>query len=465
MSIETQTISSAEVPAASAETEIAEGRRLADQAAAAFLEWSGRGPKSKRMLLLAAADEIQAMHGDFEMAMRDELGATPAWAGFNVGLASDMLREAASLTTAVQGSTIPSDQAGSLSLTMRVPVGVVLGIAPWNAPVILGVRAVATAIACGNTAILKASELCPKTHALIGEAFARAGFPEGVLNIVTNSPANAAEVVGSLIDHQAVRRINFTGSTAVGRVIAVRAAAQLKPVLLELGGKAPFVVLDDANIDEAVKAAAFGAFMNQGQICMSTERIVVVDSVADKFVAAFAAKALTLVAGDPGSSSAPLGAVATEGGADRVRRLLGDALDKGAELIAGGPGQGVLIPATVLDHVKPTMDVYGEESFGPLVSIVRARDTDDAVRIANDTEFGLSSAVFGRDTAQALGVARRLNAGMCHINGATVHDEAQMPFGGVQSSGHGRFGGEAGIAEFTELRWISIETQPGHFPI
>ena len=202
---------------------------------------------------------------------------------FNLGLAAGMVREAAALTTQISGEVIPSDHEGTIAMALREPVGVLLGIAPWNAPIILGVRAIAVPLACGNSVILKASENCPQTHALIVEAFSEAGFPEGTVNVVSNAPEDAAEVVGALIDAPEERRINFTGSTAVGRIIAKRAAEHLKPVLLELGGKAPMIVLEDADLDEAVKAAAFGAYMNQGQICMSTERIIVVESVADPF--------------------------------------------------------------------------------------------------------------------------------------------------------------------------------------
>lgn len=436
----------------------------ADAAADAFAAWSRSGPNTRRAVLLAVADQIASMADEFTAAMADELGATPGWAAFNVGLAADMLREAASLTTFVQGRTIPSDQPGTLALSLRVPAGVVLGIAPWNAPVILGVRAIATPLACGNTVVLKASELCPRTHGLIVEAFARAGAPAGIVTLVNNRPEDAAEVVGALIDHPAVKRINFTGSTGVGRIIATRAAAQLKPVLLELGGKAPLLVLEGADLDEAVRAAAFGAFMNQGQICMSTERIIVVDAVADEFVEKFAARAATLTAADPTESTAPLGMLVTTQAGDKVRELLADAVDRGAVLRAGGAGVGRVIPATVLDHVTAEMRIYSEESFGPIVPVIRASGTEHAVRIANDTSYGLSSSVFSRDLAVALTVAQSLNTGMCHLNGATVHDEAQMPFGGVGDSGFGRFGGEAGIAEFTDLRWITAATQPGAFP-
>ena len=444
---------------------IADAHKAADAAQAAFPKWSSLGPNARRALLNKAADSLAAKAPDLIAAMQAEIGATQAWAGFNIHLATGMIREAAALTTQISGTVIPSDKPGCMAMAIREPAGVVLGMAPWNAPVILGVRAIATPLACGNTVVLKASETCPRTHALIGAAFHEAGLPDGVVNVITNRVADAPAVVGALIAHPAIRRVNFTGSTRVGRIVAELCARQLKPVVLELGGKAPLLVLHDADLGEAVKAAAFGAFMNQGQICMSTERIVVVDPVADEFIALFSAKAKTLVAGDPREGKTPLGAVVDLHAAQHVRELVFDAVSQGGRVAAGGDGEGVLMPATVVDYVTPAMRLYREESFGPVVAVIRVKDEEAAIVAANDSEYGLSASVFSRDIARALSVARRIQSGICHINGPTVHDEAQMPFGGVKASGYGRFGGQAGVAEFTELRWITIETQPGQFPI
>ncbi len=438
---------------------------IADRAAKAFAGWSAVGPNARRSLLMKAAASLEARKDDFVRAMMSEVGATAGWAMFNLMLAAGMIREAAALTTQIGGEVIPSDKPGCLALALREPVGVILGVAPWNAPIILGVRAIAVPLACGNAVILKASELCPRTHSLIIEAFAEAGLPDGVVNIVTNAPKDAGAVVGALIDHPAVKRINFTGSTSVGRIVAKRAAEHLKPCLLELGGKAPLIVLEDADLDEAVKAAAFGAFMNQGQICMSTERIIVVDAVAAEFTRRFAAKANSMPTGDPREGKTPLGAVAGQNTVQHVNALIEDATAKGATVLAGGKGSSVLMPATVIDNVTAEMKIYRDESFGPVVAIIRARDEADAVRLANDSDYGLSAAVFTRDTTRGLRVARQIRSGICHINGPTVHDEPQMPFGGVGASGYGKFGGKAGIDQFTELRWITIETQSGHFPI
>ncbi len=439
--------------------------RAADAAAAAFPDWAATGPNQRRAILLKAADILASHAPKFIELMAAETGATAGWAGFNVMLASGMLREAAAMTTQISGEVIPSDKPGCIAMAVRQPAGVVLSIAPWNAPVILGVRGLALPLACGNTVVLKASEICPGTHRLIAECLLEAGLPPGVLNVITNAPEDAPELIDKLIAHPAVRRINFTGSTRVGRIIAQIAAKHLKPVLLELGGKAPLLVLDDADLDAAVAASAFGAFMNQGQICMSTERIVVDNKIADEFIGKFAAKAQTLVAGDPRQDKTPLGSLIGLETAERLDGLIKDAVAKGAKCVAGGKIDGTLMSATVLDHVTPAMRIYNEESFGPVVTVVRANGVDEAVRIANDTAYGLSAAVFGRDIARAFDVAKRIESGICHVNGPTVHDEAQMPFGGVKESGYGRFGGKAGIAEFTELRWITIETGPQHYPI
>ena len=439
---------------------------IAAKAQTGFVAWSAMGPNARRAVLMKAADALEARKDAFVDAMMGEIGATAGWAMFNLGLAASMVREAAALTTQITGEVIPSDKPGCLSMGLKEPVGVILGIAPWNAPIILGVRAIAVPLACGNSVILKASETCPRTHALIIEAFADAGFPEGAVNVVTNAPADAGTVVGALIDAPEVRRINFTGSTGVGRIIAVRAAEHLKPCLLELGGKAPFIVLEDADLDEAVKAAAFGAFMNQGQICMSTERIIVVDAIADEFSARFKEKVGGMAVGDPREGTTPLGAVVDLRTVECVTSLVEDALAKGANQLTGGATtQNVLMPAHVIDNVTPEMRLFREESFGPVVAIVRARDEEQAIELANDTEYGLSASVFTRDIAKGLKVARRIQSGICHVNGPTVHDEAQMPFGGMKASGYGRFGGKAGIEAFTELRWITVETEAGHFPI
>ncbi|HWL19941.1 MAG TPA: aldehyde dehydrogenase [Bradyrhizobium sp.] len=452
-----------EVATCAAAATVADAISAVEAAAKAFAAWSSASPSARRSVLWKAADLLLERREDFIAAMTAETGSTPGWGGFNVAFAAGILREAAGMTTQIAGEVIPSDKPGTTALAIRQPAGVCLGIAPWNAPVILGVRAVAMPLACGNTVVLKASEICPRTHVLIGEVLQAAGLPAGAINVVSNAPADAAAVVEALIAHPAVRRVNFTGSTHVGRIIAETAGRHLKPVLLELGGKAPLVVLDDADLDAAVDAAAFGAFMNQGQICMSTERLVVDEAVADAFVEKLARKAAALPHGDPRNPGVVLGALVSEQAAARIDMLIDDAVANGAVLLTPRIRDGAIMGAAVLDKVTSAMRIYREESFGPVVSVMRGRGDDDLIRIANDSEYGLSSAVFGRDINRALSAAKRIQAGICHINGPTVQDEAQMPFGGMKDSGYGRFGGRAAIAEFTELRWITIESEQ-HYP-
>jgi acyl-CoA reductase-like NAD-dependent aldehyde dehydrogenase len=452
-----------EVATRAAAASTADAQRAVEAAAAAFPEWSATPPGGRRKLLLRAADLLEAKAGDFAEAVVSETGSPAHWAHFNVGLAAEMIREAAAMTTQITGEVIPSNRPGTTAFALRQPVGVILSIAPWNAPIILGVRAVAMPLACGNTVVFKASENCPRTHTLIVEAFREAGLPRGALNLVTNAPEDAAKIVEAMVAHPKVRRVNFTGSTRVGRIIAETTARYLKPALLELGGKAPLIVLDDADIDEAVNAAVFGAFANQGQICMSTEKIVLDNRIADAFLEKLAARAGALPVGDP-RGHVVLGACVSVDAVRRVGELIRDATAKGARVLAGGAADGAVMPATVLDMVTPAMRIYEEESFGPVVSVVRADGEAEAIRIANDTEYGLAAAVFTRDLGRGLRVARQVESGICHVNGPTVHDEAQMPFGGVKASGYGRFGGKAAVDQFTELRWITLQTEPLHYP-
>ena len=443
---------------------VADAEAAVAAASAAFPAWSATGPGERRALLLKAAQILETQGPAFAAAISAETGGSALWAGFNVHLAAGILLEAAAITTQITGEVIPSNVPGSLAMGLRQPAGVVLGMAPWNAPVILGVRAIAVPLACGNTVVLKGSEVCPETHSLIVEVLQEAGFPNGVVNFVTNAPADAGRVVDAMIAHPAVRRVNFTGSTHVGRIIATACAKHLKPAVLELGGKAPLLVLADADLDAAVNAAAFGAFANSGQICMSTERIVVDSAVADDFVARLAAKARALPLGDPRDGPVVLGSVVDMRAVERCNALIDDALAQGAVLVCGGKAESTLFPATLLDRVTPAMKIYQDESFGPVKGIVRVDGDEAAIACANDNAYGLSAAVFSRDTARAMNVARRIESGICHINGPTVHDEAQMPFGGVKASGMGRFGGRSGIAEFTDLRWVTVQTTPRHYP-
>jgi acyl-CoA reductase-like NAD-dependent aldehyde dehydrogenase len=443
----------------------ADARRAIDAAAAAFPGWSSTGPGVRRNLLLKAADILEKRMPEIAKITALETGQTFGWGMFNCIYTVGILREAAAQAYAMVGEVIPTDLPDTTAMAMRQPVGVVVGIAPWNAPMILGMRAVAAPVAYGNTVVLKASEESPGTHLSIAFVFEEAGFPKGVINVITNAPADAAEVVDELISNPKTRRISFTGSTKIGRLIAESAGRHLKRVVLELGGKAPMVVLGDADLDAAASAANFGAFMNQGQICMSTERIVVEKPVAEEFAKKLASKGQSLKMGDPLDPQSQLGCMISPTAVERVQSLVDDAVAKGAKVLCGGKAQGPCYPPTVVYGVTPAMRMYHEESFGPAKPIVVANDAEDALRIANDTQYGLSSAVFTRDINRALRMAEKLEFGICHINGATVHDEPQMPFGGEKDSGYGKFGGRAGLDEFTELRWVTLRRSPTPYPI
>lgn len=437
-----------------------------ESAERAFVTWSQTGPSLRRDILLKAADILETRAEEFTKIMAAEVFAAEGWPQFNVFLTTQCLRQAASLTSRISGETIPTDRPGVFSMSVRQPAGVVLSMAPWNAPGVLGMRSLAYPLACGNTVIFRASEASPRTHQFLVEVLHEAGTPPGVVNFLTCAPSDADEIIETMIAHPAVRRVNFTGSTHVGRIIAEKCGRYLKKPLLELGGKAPFVVLDDADVDGAVDAAIFGSFMFQGQICMSTERFVVDESVADEFVSKFSERAQALNYGVPNNDpSVVIGPMFKPASGDRINNLIDDALAKGAQIVAGGKADGALMPPTILDHVTPEMDIYDQETFGPVTIVVRVNGAEQAVTVANDTEYGLAAAVHGGDVKRAMDIALRIEAGHVHVNGATVQNDATAPFGGVKASGYGKFDGEAVIDEFTELKWMTIEPADQKYPL
>jgi len=451
---------SGEVHAVVSAASPADVTRAVDAAQEAFASWSATSPSARRKILLRAADELEARTPEAIGLMAAEVGGVAGWAGFNVMLAANMLREAAASVTQPVGEVLTTETEGQLSLAVREPLGVVAAFSPWNAPIILSARAVAAPIAAGNTVVLKPSEDAPIAAGLfIADVLHEAGLPAGVLNVVTNAPSDAAEIAATLIADPRVRAVNFTGSTEVGRIIGTLAAQHLKPALLELGGKNALLVLDDADLDHAVSAAAFSAFFNAGQICMSADRILVHHSVAEEFTAKLAAKIAALPHGDPADPGTAIGPVITPRAAERVAALVAEAVEAGARVRAGGDGA-----ATVLDGVTPDMRIFREEIFGPAVVVVPVADDDEAVAIANDTEHGLTAGIITEDTRRGLGLARRIRTGIVHVGNQTVDDEPQAPFGGVKSSGYGRFGGRWGIEAFSATRWVTLASKPGHFP-
>ncbi|WP_336232043.1 aldehyde dehydrogenase family protein [Thalassospira sp. CH_XMU1458] len=441
--------------------------RAVDAAKQAFISWAALAPNERGDYLMATANAVAARADDISAAITVEMGGPAAWGAYNVKVLCEKLRFAAGeVYQGLTGELIPSNRPDRTMMAIRKPVGVVASIIPWNAPALLVGASVPAALAVGNTVVIKASEQTPLTHALVAQCFCDAGIPDGVVNLITNAPNDASEVVDALIAHRDVCRIHFTGSTRIGRLIAEKAGAHLKRAVLELGGKAPCIVLADADLGRAVSAAAFGSFANSGQGCLSTERIIVDRAIADEFCDRLAAVARRVPHGNPREEGIVLGPVINQAAVTRLMEMTEDAVSKGAECLAGGTVNGRCVAPTVLKGVTPEMRVYQEESFGPIAAVVIVDGPEEALRIANDNDYGLSSAIFSRDVTLALDMAKRLNVGMSHINGATLDDEAQIPFGGVKDSGYGRSGGTIGFEEFTEIQWITIEgPAAGGYPI
>ncbi len=431
-------------------------QQLIASAAAAFPGWSSTTSQYRASKLIALSQVIKAWSDAFCDSMIREIGTTRIWAEHNVEFAVEMLEAVASYADEVDRvETIP-DETGVISRAERTPCGVCLGIAPWNAPLILGIRAIAAPLLCGNTVLLKGNEIAPQTFRLLGDAIRESGLPEGVAEVFLTRSQDSEPIVEALIKSPVVRRVNFTGSTRVGRRVAELCARHLKRSLLELGGQATMVVLEDADLEAASEAALRGAYLNQGQICMSTERLIVADSVADALIKRIEGGRAQMVLGNPEAADTQIGPVISVDAADRLSGLISDAVSKGATLVGGGGIRDAFVEPTLLDRVEPDMRVYNEEVFGPLLSITRVANEQEAITIANDSEYGLAVAIFSRDISRALAVAGKLHSGICHINRATVDDNPHAPFGGVKSSGYGRFGGRWALHEFTELRWITL---------
>jgi vanillin dehydrogenase len=436
--------------------------RAVDAAQAAFPNWSELGAYERREIFLTAADVMVGRKEEAIAALAGETGASRLFSELNFAVCIQVLREAAAAITRPRGELLATSIPGAYSIAQRVPFGVVGAISPWNAPFVLGMRSIAIPLAMGNTVVMKPSEDAPITCGLLlADVLVEAGLPPGVLNVVTNDLADAGDVVAALIADPRVRIVNFTGSTNVGRIIGVQAAQNLKPAVLELGGKNPLIILEDADPDLAVDAAVLGAFMNSGQICMSTDRIIIDKSLVDDFVPRYVERVEALPVGDPADPTTVVGPLINARGAQRVSKLVEDAAAKGATLLTGdgaieGPN-GTLIRPVVLTDVTPEMDVYGSEIFGPATVIHPVESADAAVELANDSDYGLTGGVISRDLNAALDVVARVRTGIIHINDQSIADEPMAPFGGVKNSGYGKFGGTAGIESFTERRWITIQ--------
>jgi acyl-CoA reductase-like NAD-dependent aldehyde dehydrogenase len=442
----------------------ADAHRAVEAAAAAAPAWAATPPAVRQGIFLKAAEILESRQDEVVSLLARETGATFGFGMFQMHFVPGLFRQTAALAYAPLGEVIPSDT-GAFAMSLRRPVGVVGAIAPWNAALILSARSIAAPLALGNTVVLKPSEWSPIVGGLIwGEIFAEAGLPDGVLNIVTNAPGEAAPIGDELVESPHVRRLNFTGSTGTGRKLAEAAGRQLKRVVLELGGYNPLIVLDDADVEYAVNATAFGAFLHQGQICMSARRIIVERSISDDFISRLVAKTNGLKAGDPNEHDTIIGPVINGDALELIKRRVDDAVAQGAKVLAGGGADGPCYRATLLGDVPPDSEFAQNETFGPVAAVEIVDNADEAVARANASAYGLSSGIITQDAERGMALAGRIDAGIVHVNDQPVGDEPQMPFGGVKDSGFGRFGGTAVVDEFTELRWVTVQRGSHPFP-
>ncbi len=433
-------------------------------AADASESWRDLSHTRRAGFLLKAADIMEQRQQDFVDALVEEGGSWIGKAMFETAYSVEALRSAAAMVFYMNGEVLPSEY-GKVSLAVRQPLGVISVISPWNFPLLLSIRGFAVAMAIGNTIVLKPSEETPLAGGLLlAEVFAAVGLPAGVFNVVSCSRDHVKQVGDEMIANPLVRGISFTGSTAVGRQIASKAGSLLKKACVELGGKDALIILDDADIGRAVNAATFGSFMHQGQICMSVERIIVLEAVAEEFTRRLVENVKSLGMGDPTSMSDVIGPLINEKQLKNVHDQVTDAVQNGAEILTGGNYEGLFYEPTVITGVRPDMKIFREETFGPVAPIITVADVDEAIAMANDSEYGLSAGIITRDENKGMEVARRLETGMAHINDSSVNDEANVPFGGVKNSGMGRQNGRYSVEAFSELRWITLDRGGRQYP-
>lgn len=425
-----------------------------DAAQKATETWGRSVASEREKMLLRVCDVIEKRVDEIREMLIDECGSVYNKANWEIDYVTDLLRSTAGDVRHVMGETMPFTVPGQLSMSVRRPLGVVAGIAPFNSPFLLSMKKIAFALAAGNTFVLKPSEETPISGAMMADLFQEAGLPDGVLNVVPGVPDEVGKL---LISDPRIKLITFTGSTRTGRYLAVEAAKNLKKFTLEMGGKSPLIVLKDADLDYAVSVATFGAFLHQGQVCMASSKVIVEAPLFEKFCEKFAAKASGLVVGDPRDTKTFIGPLIRRSQCDFIAGQLEDARSKGAKILTGGTHEERFFQPTVLRDVDSDMRIYHEESFGPVVSVLKAEDSEDALRIANDTRYGLSAAVITNDMQKALDLAQRLESGMVHVNDTTISDEPHVPFGGVKESGFGREGGKYSWEEMTEVKWVTVQ--------
>ena len=421
----------------------------------AFDSFSQSLAKEREAILSRAAAIVERDREEYLKLLIDEVGSPIMKAEFEVEYCVNAFRAAAGVPRRLSGQTMPLDRPGAFGMSIREPVGVIACITPFNVPLLKNVKQIAMAIATGNTSVLLPSEFASQVTVKFAETLSEAGAPAGVFNYVTGDPF---EIGDCLTRHRDIAAINFCGSPRIGKHVAELAAKDLKPITLELGGKNPLVVLDDADLEKALEAATIGIFFFQGQACMASSRIILQKGIASEFVRAFKQIASGIKVGDLSDPETAIGPIISSRQQDRVRGHITDALSKGATLLHGDADwKGACCPPTILTGVKEGMTVYSEETFGPVTSIYEVNSIEEAITMANDTDYGLSFAVFTQDITTALNVAKKSNAGMVHINAMSIQDEPHVPFGGNGLSGFGREGTEADLDIMTRWKWITVQ--------
>ncbi|OGM40723.1 hypothetical protein ABOM_011037 [Aspergillus bombycis] len=437
----------------SSSASVIEAAKAVESAQAAFISWSKSKPAVRRAVLLRVAELMEKRREELLGYVIEETGAERAFADFSITAGINLVTDVAGKVSSINGYS-PMLAGDATAIVYKEPYGAMLGIAPWNAPFILGVRKATLAVAAGNTMILKGAELAPKSYWAIGDVFRQAGLPAGCVNVLVHRTSDAAEVTTALIAAPEIRKICFTGSTPVGRIIAATAGQYLKPVILELGGKGSCIVLDDADLEKAADACTLGAFLHAGQVCMSTERIIVHRNVVADFRTALKSS-INKIYGDDKPAPTLISPVPVE----RNKSLVKDATSKGANILAGildtPVDSNTGMRPVVVEGVTKSMDLYYSESFGPTASLFIVGSDSEALQLANDTDYGLSTAIFTENLGRGLRIARELDTGAVHINSMTIHDEPVLPHGGVKSSGYGRFGGADGLDEFLKTKSVT----------
>jgi acyl-CoA reductase-like NAD-dependent aldehyde dehydrogenase len=432
-----------------------------DAAAAAAPAWGKTPPAAREIILIRAAEILEAKRQEIVDVLIDEAGSTFGKAQFEVSFTVTLIRAIAGEARRIFGQVMPSDLPGLMSFAIRQPLGVVAGIAPFNFPLILATKKVIMAIAAGNAFVLKPSEETSLLGMKIAEIFDNAGLPPGVLNVVPGDGPTLGKV---LVEDPRVKLIAFTGSTAVGRLLAVECARRGKRIALEMGGKSPVVILKDADLNYAVDTACFGMFIHQGQICMAGSRIIVEAPIYDAFLEKFVAKVKSLKVGDPHDPHTVIGPLIRASQCGFIDTRVKAAKADGARVLCGGTYEGQFFQPTVVADVLPKMTMFRDELFGPVAAVIKADNADHALKLANDSNYGLSAAVLTNDLQLAMKFALELESGSVHVNSSTIHDEPHIPFGGVKDSGIGKEGGHWSMEDMTQLKWVTIQLGQAHYP-